>query len=285
VGLLRTRFVPLAVDVWFEQRRRDPHGEFFRKVVMQREGMRPDRTTQGFYIFSPDGMLIRGWNNRDVTKMRRFLNEASASYRPAPAEAVEGEPDARFARTPPEGGLVLDVFSRILEANWPAPRSPSDEIFRRATGRDRLWITAEEIASLSSGEIPETLSRRIARFHLIDNTRGEPPMWTSAEVRKAELRLVPDRGGFRIEGEIDLETGSGDRGYRSKLLGRIESRNGRLSRFDLVARGEFWGEGTYTKGAPEGRFVLGVAFRIAAEGESARVAPQGAKDLSGYLRP
>jgi len=48
--------------------------------------------------------------------------------------------------------------------------------------RDHLWLTAEEwktlIANDHVGEtrrLPDRLVYRLARFHLVDNTRGEPP--------------------------------------------------------------------------------------------------------------
>ena len=47
------------------------------------------------------------------------------------------------------------------------------------------------------GELPESLKRRIARFHLIDNTRGEPMFWDVADIRKLDLRL---EGGKLTDG-------------------------------------------------------------------------------------
>src|SRR5688500_13886001 len=84
ISLLTSRFVPVAVDEWYHVRRKDDEGDLYRKVVYQREGMDPreDRTTQGFYIFTPEGKLLQGWNNHDTPKMRRYLRQALESYRP-----------------------------------------------------------------------------------------------------------------------------------------------------------------------------------------------------------
>lgn len=129
---------------------------------------------------------------------------------------------------------------------------------------------------LVAGSFPESLARRIARFHLIDNTRGEPPMWTKGEVRELKLR---DQGN----GTVRLETDSGDRGYAATLAGEVQVKDGRIARFDLVARGAFWGEGRYTGGAPPGKFTLGIAFTLAGPGEASKVPPQGARDVRDYL--
>ena len=60
-----------------------------------------------------------------------------------------------------------------------------ERIFQSALSRDNLWIRKDEHQSLVRGELPDSLKRRIARFHLIDNTRGEPPMWDDADIPKA----------------------------------------------------------------------------------------------------
>jgi len=202
VELLRRRYVPVALDVWYEERRKDPAGDFFRKVVFQREGMGPDRTTQGFYIFGPDGALISGWNNRDLAKLRERLKRTLDDYRPPKAEKLDAKADAEFARTPPAGGLVVDVHTRILKGEWPDAADAWQKIFRTASGRDHLWITQEEVAALSHGEFPKSLATRIARFHCIDDTRGEPPLWEKAEVRELRCDAKPAKGGSAIDGAI-----------------------------------------------------------------------------------
>ena len=59
IELLKTRFVPVALDVWYEERRADPAGDLYRKIVFQREGTSPEKTTQGFYICASDGRLLQ----------------------------------------------------------------------------------------------------------------------------------------------------------------------------------------------------------------------------------
>jgi hypothetical protein len=130
--------------------------------------------------------------------------------------------------------------------------------------------------------LPESVKARLARFHLIDNTRGEPPLWGRDEVR--QLRLMLREG--RLAGSVHLETKAGDRGYRAHLLGFVEAKDDKVVRFDAVAKGLFWGQGTYTSGAPKGMFPFAVAFTLAGgKGEVLEVPPGGARgNLKGYLR-
>jgi len=280
IELLREKFIPLAVDCWYYDRSKDAAGEFYKKVVSQREAFRPGvRSTQGFYAFAPDGSLLRGWNNRNVPRMREYLEKALKDFKPGESEEIKGARDPRFARALPEGAVVVDVFTKILEADWPPTDDEMVKPLRVATGRDHLWILKDEVESLAAGKMPEKLARRIARFHLVDNTRGEPPHWDATEVGDFNLSL----GNGRLSGRARLLSKDKDRAFDAGLVGRIEFKDGRLTKFDLLARGFFRGEGRYTMNGPKGKFTLGVAFAIAREGEAAKVAPQGARDLKDYL--
>jgi hypothetical protein len=162
--------------------------------------------------------------------------------------------------------VVVDVFAKIVGARWPQPATEWDAILQKSTGRDHLWITRDEEKDLSLGVLPAALSRRIARFHLVDNTRGEPSAWKLEEVSSLSLSLLPQGAAgdpFRIRGAAHLETRSGERGYEARLDGVMDLREGKIVRFDLTALGDFWGSGPYTKGAPPERFQLAVAFKLA----------------------
>jgi hypothetical protein len=108
---------------------------------------------------------------------------------------------------------------------------------------------------------------------------------TIVEATAEQVRL-------KLEGEVRLATkadaAAAERGFEASLLGEagINRKTGALTRFDLAAVGEHWGEGRYTPGARPGRQPLGVAFELA-EGKSAadRVPPQAARELEEYLKP
>jgi hypothetical protein len=59
-----------------------------------------------------------------------------------------------------------------------------------------------------------------------------------------------------------------------------------VTRFDLLAKGDFWGEGNFTRGAPKGRFPFAVAFSLAdADCAAGRVPPQAARgNVKAYLK-
>ena len=280
VQLLQTKFIPAAVDCWYLDRAKDDAGEFYKKVVSQRQAFDPGRrSTQGFYVFTADGALLRGWNNRNVPRMREYLERALKDFKPGESEALDSARDPRFARALPEGAIVVDVYAKILEGTWSEPPDEYAKVIRVATGRDHLWIPKDEVDELAAGRFPDRLARRLARFHLVDNTRGEPPHWTGAEIKDLKLDLKNGRAAGSVKLAAEQRT------FDAALAGRIEFKEGKLTRFDLVARGRFEGEGPFTKFAPDGPFTLGVAFSLSKGGEASKVPPQGARDLRGYLAP
>jgi hypothetical protein len=158
-----------------------------------------------------------------------------------------------------------------------------------------MWVTREEARSMLPAEwrnglkypVPPAVKERLLRFHLVDNVRGEPPMWARDEIRDADLTLTVEdstTGRLKLEGSAKLRHAA-DRGHDARLQGFLtyDRARERFSRFDLLAWGEFWGEGTYTKGAPKGKFPLVIAGSLAGTAPGDRIPPQGSRDLNGYL--
>ena len=211
------------------------------------------------------------------------MREALDAFTPSPVSPIEaGEPDRRFVYEPPEGGLVVRVHSRIL-GGYEETDDHWKKIFQNGTGRDNLWIRRDEHEALVRGEVAPSLAIRLARFHFVDNTRGEPPMWSPEEVRKWQFQI--DENG-KLVGSVHLETDAGDREFRADILGYVEVSGGMVTRFDLVAKGPFRGEGRYTRGAPAGEFPLAIAFTLADGTDMADpIPPQGSRGwLDGYIR-
>lgn len=285
--MLKSRFIPVALDQAYQRRQQDTEGDFYRRIAGQGPRNHFNGTTQGFYIATAAGELLLYNNNRDPDKLRRLMQEKLAQFeaqggpakRPDPLQAEKVDP--RYHRLPPEGGLVLRVRAKVL-GGYPPPADRWQEIFQSALSRDNLWASADEHRALVRGELPETLLRRLARFHLVDNTRGEPPMWKDDEVRILEVRLADGQ----ITGNVHLETDDSARGYRARLFGKLEVAEDRVVRLDLVARGEFWGRGPFTPNPPPGRFPLAVSFSLADFSDPAdRIPPQGSRGWpEGYLR-
>lgn len=279
---LRSRFVPVAVDQHIHRHLKDEEGKIFASLLTQaKRGL--DGYSQGVYLFTPGGKLLEFANTAEAGHVRRMLASALRKFDPA-AETGEAEKTPRARRPvpgPPEGGLVVAVTSKVLGGyeNLDARRA---RIHAESLGRDYLWLRHDESERLAAGVLPSSVSRRIARFHLVDNTRGEPPFWRDDEIRTLDLSLKDGR----LTGTVRLETASGDRGYAAELSGVLETRAGRVTRFDLVASGDYWGGGAFTGGGPRGKFPFAVAFRlIEPKMEPDRALPGAARgSLNRYLQ-
>ncbi len=289
VALLSRSYIPVAVDAWYYSRRQDAAGDFYRKVVLQREGAHLGRTTQGFYIFEVSGELFQGWNNRNPGRVRRHLKNGlkaiSTQKTRAPKGPSQSKSDPRYQRDIPAGATVVDVHSRILKGSWPKNKNTWSEMIRAARGKDRLWILESERKLLRKGKLAESLKRRIVRFHFVDNTRGEPPMWRVEEVKELKLKVLKQPKGWKIVGQVKLESKNGDRGYEGQVLGFYRMKKGQLTQFDLVSKGDFFGCGSYTPNPPEGKFSIGFATKLSDKNSAAYfVPPQAARDLRAYLK-
>ena len=282
VKLLQTRFIPVAIDQAYQRRQKDNEGKFYQKIANQSPRKVGRGTTQGLYTADASGKLLAFTNNRSSERVQRMIQTALAKHQPVKeAPLAKGTPDARFNPEPPKGGLVVRVTSKVL-GGYEEPENEFRRIFQQSLGRDNLWISANEHSALAKGQLPQNLLKRIVRFHLVDNTRGEPSMWNDNEIKKLEGTL---RNG-QLRTTVQLKTAKGDRSYEAELLGHLETKKGKVTRFDVVAKGHFRGEGTYTRNAPKGRFPLAIAFTLA-DGKDAAdtIPPQGSRGwLPGYMR-
>lgn len=306
--------IPVAGDDWYQRRREDAEGEFFRKVADQgpRKGQ-GGSTRQGIYLFTASGKLLAYKNAQNGEIMRDVLQHGLAAWQKLPAEerkpgAVKIEEltktDAHYARTPPRDGLILTVYTRILDEDDKGEfcKGKCGTVGGDLAARDHLWLTKAEWQSLipttaKPGDqfpLPAKIATRLARFHLLDNTRGEPPMWRADEVRKLDVSLKVEAADartirMRLEGAALLATAAdptkAKRGYEPNLLGTLvyDREKQAITRFDLVALGDHWGEGTFTPGARAGRSTLGIALELASDKPADRVPPQAAREFNDYM--
>jgi hypothetical protein len=283
VAMLKEHFIPVAIDQWYTRRQQDTEGEFYRKIASQ--GPRSDfsKTTQGLYIADPGGKLIAYNNNRGPERIRKLMEKALASYVAPVCEPLEEkETDKKYDSQPPEGAVVIRCGAKVLDG-YEHTKDPWQQIFQRSVARDNLWVLKGEIESLQRGELPQPLIQRIARFHLVDNTRGQPPTWSFAEIRSIKVSLQ----GKKIVGNIHLETEDGSRGFIAALDGEIDFDNATLTKFELVATGPFWGTGQFTLEPPKGKFPLVVAFQLPSpRDKSDFIPPHGSRGwVDGYVFP
>jgi hypothetical protein len=315
IRLATEKFVPVTADDWYQRRRQDAEGEFFRKMASQgpRKGQ-GGSTRQGIYVLTADGELLSYKNAGQLADVTRDeLKRALAKFDRLPASRREpgavavgdpGKPDPNFTRTPPPGGLVVRVHTRILDRDDKGYcKGSCRTLGGDAAARDFLWLTREDVKSLLpprtepgfTYELPRPVADRLTRFHLVDNTRGEPPFWKKDDVRRLRLSLKVVRASdeeivLALSGDVLLATAAdpekADRGYDARLRGELRYAPAKqtFDRFDVAAVGEHWGEGTYTRGSRPGRSILGVALGpVAGDRATDRVPPQAAREIGAYL--
>ncbi|MFK8112555.1 MAG: hypothetical protein AB8B91_10145 [Rubripirellula sp.] len=294
VHLLKTRFLPVALDQHSLRRQQDSEGDFYRKIVLQRSGKQPNEqnvktaiqsTTQGFYIATASGDLLLYNNNRNPEKVLRLIKEKLQEFDSLPEAATTAiqrqKVDSRYNLEQPEGGLTVRVRAKVL-GGYEKTDDQWQQIFQSAVSRDNLWISKSEHQAIVEGRIPDKLLTRIARFHLVDNTRGEPPMWNTDEIEHIDLKLKEGQ----LQGSVRLKSKNAKRGYEATLKGTVEVKDNQVIRFDMIALGDFWGDGPYTRNAPKGKFPLAISFSLADGKDVADdIPPQGARGwVDGYLR-
>ena len=176
-------------------------------------------------------------------------------------------PEHRWEDSYPKAGLVLERFARDLK---------EDETCDVDSGGrwnvDYAWFTADEVRDFlpaelrvgSKHELPELFTQRLARFHLVDNARGQTLPFAPEEVLAATLEAdVVAHDGDRVELRLHGSTRAraegpwllGDnlwkpraehpRGVMTKLLGNAlwDASERRFLELELVALGRHWGRG------------------------------------------
>jgi hypothetical protein len=310
IRLATEEFVPVSADDWYQRRRRDAEGEFWRKVADQgpRKGV-GGTTRQGIYTFTASGKLLSYKNAHEASTMVEAVQLGLKRFKALPASEREpgavkvpdaGKVDPTFHRLPPEGGLILRSYTRILDRDAEKGYVAGTCDFKGGdkAARDHVWLKKDEWQSLiparptvgEVSDVPERIVRRLCRFHLLDNTRGEPNYWGPDEVRKAELKAkVAKADGdavvLELSGSAKMTTKDEKRGYEVALKGHIEYDRAKkaITAFEILAVGDHWGRGTYTGGARPGRNPLGVVMELVkGEVPAERVPPQASREIEAY---
>ena len=119
-------FIPVTIDDWYQRRRQDDTGKFFRDMASQgpRKG-EGGSTRQGIYTLTADGQLLvfkNAGDNAEATlqQMQQALREFRKLPRTRTAPGAikvpkHGPTDGQYTREPPEGGLIVQVHGRILD--------------------------------------------------------------------------------------------------------------------------------------------------------------------------
>ncbi len=232
--ILSERFIPVALDGWFLSRRTDAVGRFFAAIIAQAQATRPNVITQGIYCVTSDGALLAQCSCGSASdRVQGILDDALHAFASAvpPSPIPDAGPlDALHDPKLPPTGVVLIAHARHLIANGGAYR-PVAETGGPASsgpGREYVWLSAVEWQALAaaarqadgSRPCPEAISRKLARFALLDTTHGEAMPWENGDIDSLSLSLCPDldasgRGRLRLAGQVRLATSS--RSYEAQL--------------------------------------------------------------------
>ncbi len=281
IKMCQTVFVPVTGDDWYQRRRKDKEGEFFRRLADS--SGKKGHTLQGIYLFAADGTPLEYKNtgqSADATKammraaLAKFDRLPEAKRKPGAVKVEDaGELDANYNRSVPEGGLILKAYTRILDfQDGGYCKGSCKAVGGDKAARDHVWITAAEVKLLAPAKaevgfrypVTAKVAERLARYHLIDNTRGEPQLWKPEDVRARRMSLsvtavTADAVDIRLEGEVllatDADAAKAERGYEVRLLGFLRYRpaKGTFDKFDITAVGTHWGEHFDTSPARRGR--------------------------------
>lgn len=233
------------------------------------------------YIFGADGTPYAFANDHGPEDIEELMNLGLDRFKAAPPKPVaitEDEKNSAFSITPPAAAQVLQVYARI-------PSPPENVSYlNKGVGRDFCWIyesERNEVSGLASrGEpfdFPGAISRRIARFHLVDSVRGTPNMWSHDEVKSLSLRATPAASGeLRLKGSFKLRSSGGKRGYEGVIEGtlRFDPETLEWSHVRILADGTAFGAGTYTPNQPPKPYRLLVGLLNSDLPESQIVPPE-----------
>lgn len=301
--MAKENFIPAAADDWYQRRRTDEEGQFFRKFAA-REDHSMEETKQGTYVVTSGGKRLGYNNNQSRDRRLAMMREALAAWRAlSPEDRNEGfdpgkaeEKDPTYGRQCPANGLAIQVSTRCLDwkdsalCRW-VPDQPVERGTR--TSSDHMWLRPDDIQRLATAlesaegkpiELDQRLAFRLLRFHCVDNTRGEPKHWSRDEIRSHKVRLSPHGAGrWSMDGSAKLASEKDVRGFEARLSGEITLRNGQITGWNMLVLGEHWGDSKFTRGARPGKTPLGIAFRLLADDDPDRaIPPQGIRWEKGY---
>lgn len=276
-------FVCAADEVWRLQRGSEADCVFFQRVVTGGERITDRGSRQGTWILSPGGDVLARTNTRDsggvLAAMKKGLaawNELPAERRRLPAD-VDLQPRHRWEDSRPDDGVVLE---RIAREGAPAGADLDDN--DAPWNRDFAWFARGELSDWSDWS---AAARRLARFHLVDNVRGQTLPYADEEVHVAELTATPvGTDGSRVTLELRGRTRAvaegpwllGEslwkprhehpHGIECVLVGRaVYDRDvGRIEELELVAAGRRWGRTVMNgRGRDDAPGRIDFHFRIA----------------------
>lgn len=219
-AVLRERFVCIAID-----NVNHPQLTSAERGFVLEKGLKA--CTWGMSAFTAGGKMLEMGGSFDAEGTLPMLQRVLAEYEPEHGLKIPPPLAADLAelKHPPEGGLVCYVTWKVI-GDYVAEGSATtgDDLYaglyQRSLGVDRLWVRQDEAQALASGEFPESLKRRVMP-HIDYVVAGDV---TAMDLTARNGKWT---GRFRTSAEEDGE-----------LLGYVDSSDGRVTRFDLLVKGQ-----------------------------------------------
>ena len=295
-----TRDFVCAVDeVWRLQRGTDAESKHFQQMANQGHYGGGGGTRQGIYVLTADGTFLASSNHLSADKaLSTFAAGLEAWKRTTKAQRTLPAdwtlPRKRWEDSLPPDALIL--------RSWNADLGEGAQ--RERLNRDHVWFTREEArgwlpAKPAQGDehvVSQGITERLARFHLVDNVRGQtlpfaPQDVTGSRIVTHVTAVRDDEVAFTIHGETRAKTdgtwlmGDNDwkptekfpRAVTTRIVGRgtFLRNKGTFSRLEFVAVGERTGR-TNLNGRPKGDVgpaAIGWVFELVPQKPTTRIAP------------
>jgi hypothetical protein len=290
VRTLAASFVPAADEVWRLQRGDDADCRFFQRAVNGGELITDGGSRQGIWVFAPSGKLLANVNSLSPDTVGDMLERGLAAFAELPQEELQPADVAelthahRWEDNYPTDGLVLERIARDVDLD--------PDALRGRWNPDYAWFSAAEMRGFLPAEpevgaehaVPRALVERLARYHLVDNVRGQTVPFAPEEVREAELvahvtAVEGDLVDVQLEGltraRADGRWLLGDNNWKphgefphtmkTHLLGqaRFDLAAGRFVVFELIAIGRRYGRTEFNaRGGDAGPSLVGFHFGL-----------------------
>jgi hypothetical protein len=287
--------------VWRLQNRKDPDCLHFQKYMEEGHMRGVPNTKQGIYAVTPSGAFLASTNAIDGKNMAAMLQRALDKWKsmskqerllsedPGKSSPLIQRQENNF----PADGLALRVLSRdIGRTDLP------DDWRGKAWNVDFAWFRKNEMAQLlpkdltkgAAIEWPAPLARRLARFALVDNVRGQTDAYADKDVLEASIKTEVTKVAkglvtLRFTGLTKASTSgqwhddnppAGSRGLGTKILGNAvyDPQRGRFTSFEMLAIGTRWGMTRFNFREQDQKISpIGFALVLAEDKPSNRVAP------------
>ncbi len=271
-------------------------------------------------VLRPDGHFL----DKDIKKgYAKWMALPESERKPGSWHLVKQEGRPKGAPPgPPDGTVIVRVTQRNLlreRSGRLVHLTPQSTTDRARWGNwhpkyndsfnDVMWLLADEVKSLMPTDthpgqrlpLPEKVKKRMLLWHLTNRTFCVGVSWEEKDLRKDDLTLVVEEAGsvvkMRLEGSAFLKMdgsaedkkifwGRSEHGYDPRVLGFIEydAKKKELTRFDVLAVGDYWGGDCEGGRHNVGKLPLAISFELPSGDKlTDHVLPVGGVALDKYL--